>query len=427
MSTDYWVVNGLGLLIASILLFRFCRKTRDPFSFAVVFSLVWGANLVVSQFWVGELGRPSLEATIVLYLAWWLFLMGALFVRHPKQEVEAQVRTWRSPVAIGIMLALITLQWIAVIYEVRAQGLMLVDYFRTLVGEYPTLRLSGELRTVDLPWYLEIWRWSFAIYLPLAFLLHRKKALSTALLALVLLLAVLSTPLKVTRTPILHLAIIVFMSWIILYKPRRKLVVLVGTLGAGLLIVVFVLLQSSLILADPMGEWLTVSESVYSYIGGPAKAYDLLLRGFYPDPAGEFYSLDAVTFVLEKLQLIENRPSLVRSYVYVPYATNVYTFLDAFTLDLGVTGALLGSLFLGALVSFVFGSVWRAPNLLNLVAYTYFVYACAMTPMNNEFIRFSVPFTILLAWGANGLILKPPLKNQRRRRSITVRPYRSFQ
>jgi oligosaccharide repeat unit polymerase len=395
---DFWLANMIGLAGAVVLLALVIRKTGDPASFATVFSLAWGLNLLISQAQASDASRPTVETTLLLYLAWWAFLLGSL-VRFGRSQAAGQpTRELDRQRGIAAIIILVALQFAAVIYEISASELSLGEYLRSFIEAFPSLRLSGQAQAIDLPWFLEIWRWAFAVYLPMAFYIRYRGMISRSFLLIVLLMALLSTPLRVTRTPILHVAIIIFTCWTALYRPKWRSTALAGAGLLSLFLVIFVRLQSTLVALDPLSQSLSTSESLYSYIGGPAKAYDLLLRGYYPDRVQGVYTLDAVTFVLEKLGLYADRPSLIRPYVFVPYPTNVFTFLDAFTLDLGVAGALLGSFLTGLLTAWVY---WRMRNKLTVetvIAYSYLVYCCAMTPLNNEFIRFSVPFNLLLAW-----------------------------
>jgi hypothetical protein len=77
--------------------------------------------------------------------------------------------------------------------------------------------------------------------------------------------------------------------------------------------------------------------------------------------------------------------------------TNLYTYLDAFTLDLGPAIAILLTLVLGFASGKLYDGVRRRPGLANLAIYSYVVYACAMSIANNEIIRFSFFFVILCA------------------------------
>ncbi len=412
---ELWASNLIGLAVALVLLAILIRKTGDPISFATFFSIAWGVNLLVSQAQPSSISRPTLETTLILYLAWWLFLLGAILWISKDWRPKPSSSPINRPNGITAIVILILLQTAAIIYEVEASGLGLGEYIGSFTGGYTSLRLTGELRTIDLPWFLEIWRWVFVAYVPLAFCMRRQNLISRSFLGLVLVLALVSTLLRVTRAPILQVAVSVFVSWITLYRPNLRAAAAAATIVLVVFGVFFLQVQSSLIILDPLSEYQAATESLYSYVGGPAKAFDLLLRGYYPEVPNGVYSLESITFVLEKLKLYDGRPDLVRPYVYVPYPTNVYTFLDAYALDLGVVGIIGGSLLTGMVVGWSYLRLRRKLSAQNLIVYSYLAYCCVMTPMNNEFIRFAVPLTLLMAFALDITITnREPIRAHRR-------------
>jgi len=54
------------------------------------------------------------------------------------------------------------------------------------------------------------------------------------------------------------------------------------------------------------------------------------------------YSLDFVDFFAFKVGLKQNYDGLIRPVIEFGVVTNLYTYLDAFTLDAGIPGALMG-------------------------------------------------------------------------------------
>jgi hypothetical protein len=120
------------------------------------------------------------------------------------------------------------------------------------------------------------------------------------------------------------------------------------------------------------------------------------MDGSFPRSPG-IYSADMVYYSLNKLNLIDpdSFPSIVRP--YGDNNTNVYTFLDSFTLDAGPFGALIGSMALGLLGGILFNKVTRNPSIVLVTAYSSFCYYISMSILNNEFTRINIVVTLALA------------------------------
>jgi len=386
------------------------RISGDNLTHAHLFSIFWGANLFASQVVLGTGGRPEIITLIISFGAWWFFLVGSLLVIKRPFNRSHTFFDLKKTKAIVLLILLIILQWVSISYEVFSYEFWIEGPVFELPTIYPTFRLSGLLSTVDLPWFFEIWRWGYVWYIPLAVILRSKGLISRKFLIGVISLAVLSTLIKFTRAPIIQVGIMALISWILLYRPKpfRKFFLASNMAIFGILL--FIAMQIFLILLDPFTRF-SPFESMGAYIGGPIKAYEALLQGDFPREGNGFYSFDAINFILFKLSLIEGYPHLVRPFTFIPTPTNLFTYLDAFTLDFGILGALIGSFTIGAIISWFYRKVRTSVNLTSLVIYCYLVYACIMAPMNNEFIRFNLIFSGIVAWILNLIIVKKPDKS----------------
>jgi hypothetical protein len=125
------------------------------------------------------------------------------------------------------------------------------------------------------------------------------------------------------------------------------------------------------------------------------QAYDTIIDGSFPREPG-YYSADMFYYTLQKLKIIdsESYPSLVKPYVY---NTNIYTFLDVFTLDGGILGAILGATLVGAAGGWLFNKAAKRPSPMILAWNALFAYCVAIAVANNEFIRINFVMTLVLA------------------------------
>ncbi|MDQ7839620.1 MAG: O-antigen polymerase [bacterium] len=404
MTADQWSINLVGFLVAAALLFLVTRLGRGWVPHAYLFSILWALNLSVAQAALSGKLRPDPETLLVLFAAWWLYLLGTLGVLTGGRRQAGnfgRIPEIRPLPAVSLVLALVALQWLSIGYEVSRRQLQ--SFFYGLLLPTLELRLMGVLREEDLPWFLEAWRWSYVWYIPLGLVLWRKGLVSKPFIALVFASALLSSLTKLTRTPLLHVSTTALVSWLLLWRPQPARVLLACFSLALAMWLFLVLSQTALTLSDPLAR-VTPAESLLSYIGASVKAYEELIRGALPREPG-FYSLDALNFVLHKLSIIPSYPDIVRPAILAPIPMNTYTFLDVYTLDFGIAGALVGSFFTGALASWLHQRVRKEATLHNLVAYSYAAYAAIMAPMNNEFIRFSFIFSIGIGWTCHNLIV----------------------
>jgi oligosaccharide repeat unit polymerase len=139
------------------------------------------------------------------------------------------------------------------------------------------------------------------------------------------------------------------------------------------------------------------------YVGGPVKAFELLLRGGYPGEAQGLYTFDWLNSLLYRLGFSSSYSGVVREYVFTPVVTNVYTFLDCYVLDFGLFGALAGPIGLGLILGATERFARRMPYATLLVSCAS-VGWIADAPLNNEFIRFNVLLTVVFGILADMLI-----------------------
>ncbi len=86
--------------------------------------------------------------------------------------------------------------------------------------------------------------------------------------------------------------------------------------------------------------------------------------------------------------------------------TNVYTYLDAFTLDFGMGGALFAALTLGWLAAALHRRAFRLQSIPVVCYYAFINYAIAMSFMNHEMIRINAFLLAIELWLIHHL-LKP--------------------
>lgn len=396
----------IGLAGSTLLLVRISRKVEDFLHAATLFSLVWGLNVLACEVLPYQSLRLDIRTLVVAIAAWWMFLLGflgAVSFRWPVLRGRATVDPTRAKM---LLAALIGLQMVAIVLEMQQSGLLAGQ--PSLWGQLGSLagrRTSGAMAEIHLPSMWALWRWDFTLYLPLAFVIYRGGWLRPRALVGVILLAAGSALLRFTRAPLLDVMTITIVGAAIArpagekvwQAARRRLAVIVLAFGAfaGLFIAMQMVLASS-----ARESPVPAGQALMEYVGGPLSAYQDLLRHGEWTPSARVYSLDALDFVAFKLGLKATYGGTVRPYTDVGVPTNIYTYLDAFTLDAGVFGAFAGSLVLGVGVGWLSYLVRKRGSYWSVVMYSYSAYNCLMVGVNNQFIQFS-----FFLWAGIALVL----------------------
>jgi oligosaccharide repeat unit polymerase len=401
----------VGFAVAGLLLALIIRRTEDFLNAAVLFSLAWAPNLLACVVLAHEGLRLELTTLLVVIGAWWLFLLGFLagcWFRWPLLRGTAAVSGARGRL---LLVALIALQVVAVSLEIRQIGVLgdaasLTEQLARLAE----LRNAGAFTSVAIPSVWSVWRWDFALYLPLAFVLCRDKALRLRWVILVAVVALAGALLQFTRAPLLNvLAICIVGSWVLrasgdrLWRGARRRLAAVALALAGFAVLFGVMEEARI--GQPRG----LGGRLGGYVGEPMRAYqDVLQHGDWWK-SDRVYTLDFLDYLAFKLGLDARYDGTVRPYIDVGEGTNVYTYLDAFTIDAGVPGALAGSLALGAGVGWLFALARRKGSYWSVVMYSYAAYNCLMAGANNQFVQLSFLLTAGLALLFGVVISAQPL------------------
>ncbi len=375
---------------------------------AFLYSAAWTLCLCISEVALGGTIRPSASTTIVLFAAWWAFLVGSIFplIAGSIQTPGRSEAICRLP-ALAALYFFVTLQWSGVLYEflhMETQGGSLS--LSSIFGDLAALRFSGAANENPLPPFLGSFRWSHVIYVPLALFLRSNRFISRWHLVAICALALISAVVHFTRAPIVQLSLVTLVAWLTIYRPSRRSVRIASVAVGVALIVAFV--AGQIAIDQQSSTKATLGQALSAYFGMPPLAYEDILKGQFPREPG-LYSLDWFYFFATKMGAHIAYPSLTRPQIWFPIVTNVYTYLDVFTLDAGIPGAILGASLVGVLCSWAYRRNRRQSSLWTLSLYAYLCYCCLMTPINNEFIRANTLITLLLSWVATWLIrARPP-------------------
>ncbi len=383
------IIDTVGYLGALILTQMCTVRARCSATFAHLFSIVWGTCLFAAQFFTTATTRLTSGTLLTLFGAWWCLLLGALCVLKRQPKRSARFETVDPHRAIFAIVALLGLQAAVVIWELPS-----LDSVFSLKQLAIVLRVAGIAMASKCPWWLEMFRNAYFVYIPFVILLRRRRVVSRSTVVAVITASALLSFYRMTRTPLLGASVALWASWVLLYRrPAVRAWAALGAVG-GVMGLVFLLSQT--VIDSGEGRIVQKVQLLEPYFGGSMHAFETILDEAFPKSPG-LYSADMVYYVLNKFDLVspDSFPSIVRP--YSDSGTNVYTFLDSFALDDGISGALIGAFAIGLLGGILFNKASANSGLVYVAVYSSYCYYISMSILNNEFIRINVAVTVVLA------------------------------
>lgn len=396
MDNPYIWVNTIFITIILTLYFAVLNRIKKQKIHLHIYTIVWGTLVFGNQI-IGLPYLVSLETLIVVYLAWITFYLGSigiyLYYANEKNDTFGEViySTRRLKIALYFLIVL----------SIAANYLYFQNAASKLQGLANLAMLrSHEAREVltESNMFFNLFGRSYNIYIPMAFLLYNKKKLSPIILEIIVIVALITSASTFTRAPILNVLICVLVS-VVLSGKKIRLNALTGSFALGFVGLLYFLtneINTKLSLVKVKNADELFVNTVFVYVFGGIRAYQEVLEGIYIDHQAKYYdapaySLDFLHYFLKRLGFIQEYPQLIREYMRgADIPTNVYTYLDCFTLDLGVAGALLGSMLLGIITTYVAVQAQFKRTITMATMYCFCCFGMAIIFMNNEFIRNTV-------------------------------------
>lgn len=428
---SFFLINTGGLATVAFLLLWLWRQTHEVMSCANIFSASFGLPVIGSQVWcrlTESIYQPTPQTVALLYAGWIAFLLGMAItvrrVRHPRSSVTRFMPVGRH--ARLVLIALILLHVSYTIAAIHSTGL--VSIFQAgqlgIIDSFAANRLSGSQNpSSGVGWYLEAWHVGFIYYLPLALFLYRQGQISRKILLFVWAFAGVLSLVLFSRVQFFMLLIFGLMSWVVLFKPSGgKIARTAGLLLCGA-VALFVGMQTVLAQVD-VGNKTQLSDQLEAYTVSSALAFQEMLNGGYHEanPHHALYVGTGIYYLLGKLSLLNpaEYPIGFRAFVFVPYATNVYTFLDVFALDFGTTGVILGPLLMGMGMGWIYNRVRARTTYPLMLIYILCAYTCSIANLAN--FLFTLPIPIFLG---TILLLRPLVLPDTRRQRLILSPAQS--
>jgi oligosaccharide repeat unit polymerase len=412
-------LNVSALLLISLLLYVLFRRTGDISNFCNLFSVPFGITVIGAQLWFGpeqSAFTPQPGTVILLYAAWASFVLGALAGTSRLRPKHRNLRG-RAPerihprYSIVVLFGLIFLQLAFVVTTaVKTNAFSSVvdsELSATDALAYARLSTAEDRGLQKVGWILELGRTAHVYYVPLALYLLRQGTIRRKHMVLCVVVAAAASLLLFTRFQLLLLVAVLLAAWLILYRPpwkRQLLYLSVCAVAVGML---FTAMQMTLRQYDFHSKISAADQIATYFFSSPLAFQELLRDNYHPsNPNGALYTLQPAYYVMAKLGLIEasEYPIGYRPFVNVPFPTNVFTFLDGFTLDFGIAGPLLGALFLGFAIARVYSIVVLQPRFFTVVVYGIMVQCCLLFNLANLVFSSFFLVHVTAAWIVSWLV-----------------------
>ncbi len=396
MDNDYFWVNAIFIVILLTIYLTIIRRIYKQKIHLYIYTAVW-ALLVLGNQIVGKPYTIDIQTLIVVYSAWLTFLIGAIgvYLYYTPEKINVEktvlysVKRLQFSLVVLIFLSLIANYYFYQTSFAKLQGVNNLTYLRTSAAR--------DVLTEPNMFYNLFGR-SYNIYIPMAFLLYYRQKLSTFLLAAILVVAFLTSAAAFTRAPILYVLVCIIVSVVLSGKQIRlnKTTISIAASFLGMLYYLTNEINTQLSQVKIKNADELLVNSFFVYIWGGIRAYQTILEGTYRDFGSKlydssFYSFDFFHYFLKRFGVIDKYPNLIREYMpgdVLP--TNVYTYLDCFTLDFGITGALVGSLIIGIITTYFAVQAQFKRTITMMSIYCFCCMGMAIIFMNNEFIRNTV-------------------------------------
>lgn len=374
-----------GLFLCKIVL----NKYSNLLNHVSIFSIIWVSLILGAQ--LTKFADLEYFTLTVVYISWYFFLFGSfIFINKNRQKANTK-EILNIKINRNLKYLCFTLTVFSCLMNYEILKNVFFDF--SSFSDWAQMRNDdafSEFRDNNILYTL--FGNTSNIYIPISIFLLIKKKISKFAFALIYFVAILLALATFNRAPLLFLLIISLVSYsFISNKVPYKLIFS----SSIIMLLLFVLTSYFLNVNSNNSE--SSTNMVFIYLFGGITAYQNLLNGGYNVTSSfdsNYYSFDFINYILKTLRIINSYPNLVREYDN-SIMTNVYTYLDCFTLDFGILGAFGGSFLIGLISKIYYKKYFNSRSIFYLIIYSTFCYYAAFIFMNNEYIRFGVVLFIV--------------------------------
>jgi len=370
-------------VIGVFLWYKTAKLYTTPINHVNLFSLTWLSILIGSIFFTLDFVVMP-KTYLILIGSWIFFLLGSLRLKSAKDIEPVPIDYNLKRVKI-ILYVLIVLSFFAYLSSLGD-----IIYRITDINEWASLRSEqtfAEATSENI--FYTLFARNYSIYMPIAIFLFLKGELNKKIFYLIFIYGLITSIINFSRGPLLEFVLVSFVSYMLIKRTKNIPIIKVLLVIIGF-VLIFSYSQSVLFSLNEYSVF-DANYQVKMYLFGGVNNYQLILDGLYPDNnvySSPFYSFDFINYILKKMEIINSYPNQVREFNDFT-DSNVYTYLDAFTLDFGILGAFLGSFLIGFICKKIYFCYEKYRSILYLIIYSLLCCFSVFTFINNEYIRFS--------------------------------------
>ena len=383
----------LFFLIGVFLWVKITQNYEIPTNHVNLFSISWTFMLIGAFVFPLEISiRPM--TYFILICSWIFFLLGSFTLKSKNEyriSTPVNYNFKRIRIVLYFLICLSIIAYLSSLGDVISQ-ITNVEAWASVRSE----KTFAEATQENI--FYTLFARNYDIYIPIAVYLFVKNEISKKIFYTIIAYGVLTSVINFSRAPLFELLMVLFVSIMLINQSLKIPIFKILFFIAGF-VLLFTFSQSVLFSLNDYSVF-DAGYQIKMYLFGGVNNYQLILDGLYPDNkiySSPYYSFDFINYILKRLDIIYSYPEQIREFNEFT-ESNVYTYLDAFTLDFGIVGAFIGSYIFGFIGKKMYFSYQSNKSLFSLIIYSLFCYYSVMAFINNEFVRFSFLLFILKAY-----------------------------
>ncbi len=395
------ILIDLIFILLHFLLFMFNynitnKKLYQP---AVLFSLIWLFILLLHLFFrftiLDELSPLNVETYLIFFTGAVCFSVGSFIVilyNHVhNNETESKLNIQTSEIKISLLLRILFIIIIVVglpFYIEAAINLFIASESENF---FQGVRYEMSYGDMDLGPLKYLLSFSFVVFAVSLYAYIREKNTVNLIIFIIALLVAITYAIFATGRSLIFIILTLYIGISFLYSKGSSI-----KKYAWLVILFFPLFMIYGIFYGKGGDTESsfkenlrgTTEGVAIYLATPLNAFDVELKKNHEINYTGDNTLRFFIKVGQQFDILSNRKikELAQEFIFVPYATNVYTYYSPYINDFGLLYALIMLVFYGALHTWLCNRAIIRRTLRYSIYYSFLLYPLVITFFTDQYL-----------------------------------------